>query len=108
MAQETMALAESADAGHFVALMAKEIFRLKTIPRVFRKTDSKLLEEHLKISKVIHDLRLRVDITSLQEMVELGEIEVQRVDKTHQLADPLIKYGASALRLMDVLKCEKL
>ena len=108
MAQETMALAESADVGHFVALMAKEIFRLETVPRAFRKTDSKSLEEYLKISKVIHDLRLRVGITSLQEMVKLGEIEVQWVDKTHQLADPLIKYGASALRLMDVLKCGKL
>ena len=35
MASETMALAESADADHFVALMTKEIFALKTAPRVF-------------------------------------------------------------------------
>ena len=41
-------------------------------------------------------------------MVKLGKIEVQWVDKTHQLADSLTKYGASAVFLMDVLKCGKL
>ena len=89
MASETMTLAQSADAGHFVALMTKEIFGLKTAPRVFCKTDNKSLEEHLKISKVIQDLRLRVDITRLQEMEKLGKIEVQWVNKTHQLTDSL-------------------
>ena len=95
-----MALAESADAGHFVALMIKEIFGLKAAPRAFCKTDNKSLEEHLKSSKVIQNLRLRVDIARLREMVKLGKIEVQWVDKNHQLADPLTKYGASAVRLM--------
>ena len=49
-----------------------------------------------------------MDIARLREMVKLGEIEVQGVDKTHQLADPLTKYGRSAVRLMDVLKYGKL
>ena len=49
-----------------------------------------------------------MDIARLREMVKLGEIEVQAVDKTHQLADPLTKYGRSAVRLMDVLKYGKL
>ena len=48
MASETMALAESADAGHFATLMSKEIFGLKTVPKVFCKTDNKSLEEYLK------------------------------------------------------------
>ena len=56
MASETMALAESADADHFVALMTKEMFALKIAPRVFCKTDNKSLEKHLKSSKVIQDL----------------------------------------------------
>ena len=108
MSSETMALAESADAGHFVALKTKQIFGLKTASRGFCKTDHISLEEHLKCSKVIQDLRLRVDITRLWEMVKLGEKEVYWVDKTHQLTDPLTKYGATAVRLMDVLKCGKL
>ena len=48
MASETMALSESANAGHFVVLMTKEIFGLRTDPRVFCKTDNKSLEKHLK------------------------------------------------------------
>ena len=40
--------------------------------------------------------------------MKLGEKEVYWVDKTHQLTDPLTKYGATAVRLMDVLKCGKL
>ena len=48
MASETMALSESTNAGHFVALMTKEIFGLKTDPRVFYKIDNKSLEKQLK------------------------------------------------------------
>ena len=40
MASETMALAESANAGDFVVLMTKGIFGLKTAPRRFCKTDN--------------------------------------------------------------------
>ena len=108
MRSETMVLAQSADAGHFVTSMTKEIFGLKMVPRVFCKTNDKSLEEHLKSSKVIQDLRLRVDIARLREMVKIDEIEVQSVDKINQLAGPLTKYGASAVCLMDVLKCGKL
>ena len=88
--------------------MTKEILGLKTVPRVFCKTD-KSLEEHLKSSKVIQDLRLRVDIIArLSEMVKLGKIEVHWVDKTHQLADLLTRYGASVVCLLNVFKCGKL
>ena len=82
MVSETMALAESADADQFVTLMTKQIFGLKTAPTLFCKTGNKTLEEYLKSSKVIQELRLRVDNARLQEMVKLGEIEVQWVDKT--------------------------
>ena len=76
MASETMALAESADAGHFPVLMSKEIFGLKTVPRVFCKTDNKSLEEYLKSSKVMQDLRLIVDIARLREIVKFGDINI--------------------------------
>ena len=54
---------ESAEAD-FVALMTKEISGSKTASIVFCKTD-KSLEEQLKCSKVIQDLRLRVDVARL-------------------------------------------
>ena len=62
MATETIALSESADAGHFVALMTKEIFGLITVPKVFCCTDNKSPEEHIKSLNVIQDNRLRVDV----------------------------------------------
>ena len=49
-----------------------------------------------------------MDITRLREMVKLGETEVHWVGKTHQWVDPLTEYGASVVRLMDVLKYGKL
>ena len=57
-----------------------------------------------KSSIVTQDLRFGVDIARLREMMKLDEIEVHWVDKTHQLADSLTKYGASAVRLMEVWK----
>ena len=132
MASETMTLAESAEAGHFVAFMTKEIFGLKTVPRVLDNfvckrfavqtvlqsrefviqinfehdtiVDKKSLKEHLKSSNVIQDRRLRVDIARVREILKLGIIEVHWVDKTYQLADPLKKYDVSAVRVMGVLK----
>ena len=47
MELETMTLAESPNAGYFVALTTKEISGLNTAPKVFRKTDNKSLEEPL-------------------------------------------------------------
>ena len=132
MASETMTLAESAEAGHFVAFMTKEIFGLKTVPRVLDNfvckrfavqtvlqsrefviqinfehdtiVDKKSLKEHLKSSNVIQDRRLRVDIARVREILKLGIIEVHWVDKTYQLADPLKKYDVSAVCVMGVLK----
>ena len=45
---EKVALAESADAGHFVTLMTKEIFGLETAPSVFCKTDKSVEKQELK------------------------------------------------------------
>ena len=68
MASETMAVAESVDAGHFIALMTKEIFGLKTAPRVFTRTYNKSQEDYLKSSNVTQDLRLRADTARPREI----------------------------------------
>ena len=39
--------------------------------------------------------------------MKLGKTEVQWVDKTHQLADPLTKYDTSVVHLRDILKSGK-
>ena len=104
LASETMALSEAADAGHFVAKMTAEVFSLKSAPSVTCYTDSKSLVDNLQSSKIIQDMRIRVDVARIREMVHLGEIQVIWVNKTKQLADPLTKAGASATRLLEVLR----
>lgn len=104
LSSETMALSESADAGYFVASMVKEIFNLDVAPSVACKTDNQSPGEHLESTKIIQDLRLRVDIARLREMIQLREINVQWVPGAEQIADYMTKYGASSARLVHVLK----
>jgi hypothetical protein len=103
LASEAMAFAEAADAGYLVAEMVKEVCGTTRKVEVNCYSDSKSLKDHLETSNIIADLRLRVDMARLQEMVELGEISVHWVDGKQQLADSLTKYGASTISLMRVL-----
>ena len=104
LASETLALSEAADAGFFVAKMTQEVFGMQDAPKVTCFTDNKSLFDNLQSSKLVQDLRIRVDIARIREMVHLGEIEVVWVDKKKQLADPLTKAGASSTRLLEVLR----
>ena len=104
LASETMALAEAADAGYFLAQITQEILNLKKKLKIVCTTDSKSLVDHLSNSKVIQDVPLRVDIARLREMVKLQEISINWVHGSFQLADALTKYGASTSVLVEVLK----
>ena len=103
LASEAMAFAEAADAGYLIAEMVKEICGTTRLVEINCYSDSKSLKDHLETSNIIADLRLRVDVARIQEMVELGESCVHWVEGKRQLADPLTKYGASAVSLMKVL-----
>ena len=103
LAAETMALADAADAGNLLAASIKELFGRLTKMEIICVTDSKSLKEHLQTSNVIEDMRLRLDMARLQEMVDLGEIKIAWVKGKQQLADSLTKFGASAVQLLEVL-----
>ena len=96
-----MALAEAADSGYYVAAMIEEIFRVKCKVKCY--TDNKSLKDHLETSNIVSDLRLRVDIARLKEMVSTGEISISWVEGKRQLADCLTKYNAPAAQLVEVL-----
>ena len=106
-ASETMAGAETADAGVLIAAMVTELFRIPT-PTVECWTDSKSLIDHLNTSHVIQDCRLRVDMARIREMVKLKEIHLRWLPNKLQLADPLTKAGASSKRLLEVLTSGRL
>ena len=103
LAAETMMIAETADAGFCVATMLKEIFALEQLPAVRVMTDSKSFIDHLDSSRVIQDTRMRVDMARIREIIQLKEAHVAWVPKEEQLADPLTKQGASAVKLLAVL-----
>ena len=98
LASETMLLADAADAGYYVAAMVEEIFGMKLKYQVQCYTYSKSFKDHLETRNIVSDLRLRVDMARLKEMVEKEEITINWVDKEHQLADSLTKHSASAAR----------
>jgi len=103
LASETLALSEGVDASHFVAAIFKEIFCLSHLPIVKCITDSKSLFELLRTTNVTKDLRLRVDIARLRQLLE-NEIDVQWIEGSYQLADCLTKSGASSNLLLNVLQ----
>lgn len=74
LASETMALAEAVDAGYLVAANMQNM----------------------------SDLRTRVDMAGIQEVVELKEINIMWVEGKQQLADGLTKCGVPAALLVKV------
>ncbi len=71
-----MAFAEAADAGYLVAEIIKEVNGTTRKVVVNCYSDSKSLKDHLESSNIISDLRMRVDMARLQEMIELKEINI--------------------------------
>ena len=104
LASETLALGEGADASYLLASLLKEILVLEEIPKIKCVTDSKSLYDTLRTTNVTKDLRLRVDIARLREMIEKEEIDVSWVEGKYQLADSMTKGTASPNRLLDVLE----
>ena len=72
------------------------------------KTDNNSLMETLHTTKLIKDMRLRVDIGRLREMIQQNEILIEWIDGRLQLADVLTKAGVSAARLVEVLESSHL
>ena len=51
----------------------------------------------------VEDLRLRVDMARLKEMVDVGEINIEWIEGKRQLADPLTKLRATSALLVKTL-----
>ena len=70
LASEILALAEGADASYLIATMLMEMFKLQSVPKLICYTDNKSLYETVKTTNSTKDLRLRVEIAKLCQMVE--------------------------------------
>lgn len=108
IASETLALGEGADASFLLASILKDIFLMKSLPKITCFTDNKSLYDTLNTTNVTKDLRLRVDIARLRQMVEEEELKIKWIAGKQQLADCLTKRGATPNKLLDVLESCKL
>ena len=68
--------------------------KLTENPQVIVVTNSRSLFEALGSSKQVSNKRLRLDVGSLREMIERGEITINWVQGSRQLSDALTKQGA--------------
>ena len=69
LASEALTLSEAADVGVLKAAMLQETFRLPRLPEVFCKTDNASLVETLKLSNLVSEWHLRIDVTRMEEMM---------------------------------------
>ena len=66
-------------------------------------TDNKSLQDALKSSKYVLDRRLRIDISSLKELIDYEHMQICWVPTDEQLADVLTKTGVNADKLINTL-----
>ena len=71
-------------------------------------TDNRSLKDSIYSTKTLQDKHLIIDITIIKEMITTKEIEsISWIESELQLADCLMKRGALATKLLDVLRNRK-
>ena len=105
LAAEALALVEGLDACYFVKSILQEMIKVKNEHRIPIKcyTDNKSLSENIHSTKLISEKRLRLDLASIKESVNVGDIEVIWVRTSKQISDCLTKAGADFRNLVEVL-----
>lgn len=107
LAGETLAMSDGIDNAIFLATLFSELTTgsagLNALPLIC-VTDNHSLFDALKSTKQVTEKRLRLDISSIKELIQNKTIkEVLWSDTKAQLADCLTKKGASALMLLKAL-----
>ena len=107
LAAETLALVDGRDTVYYLSCLIGEILYNKKANKVPIEcfTDNKPLFENIHSTKSVNEKRLRVDIASIKQMLQKGEIsKINWIENCHQLADCLTKKGASSVKLLEILK----
>ena len=68
------------------------------------KTDNRSLYDAVHSTTAVEEKRLRVEIAAIRESLRNGEVQVDWIPKTKQLADCLTQQGADSKKLMEVLE----
>ncbi|KAL2093504.1 hypothetical protein ACEWY4_010816 [Coilia grayii] len=106
LAGETLAMSEGIDNAIFLAMLFSELTSGCTdhSPPIICVTDNHSLVDALKSTKSVSEKRLRLEISSIKELVQMQKIErVLWSNTKEQLADCLTKKGAPAHQLLKAL-----
>ena len=106
LAAEAIACADGLDMSLFLSVLLAELSGTDmVVPAVIGRTDCKSLFDALNSTKDVTEKRLRLEINGIKEqMGNGGQVCVQWVQSSEQLANCLTKKGASSARLMAVLE----
>ena len=108
LASETLAMADAIDSAIFLASLYTEIMSGKADPThlpITCLTDCHSLWDAIRSTKQVSEKRLRLEISSIRELIQTGQIEsVKWIETKHQLADCLTKKGASCHNLLRALQ----
>jgi hypothetical protein len=103
LAGETLALADGIDNAIFLSTLYKELMLEELLP-IRCVVDNHSLCDAIKSTKFVSDKRLRLEISSIKELIERKQIQhVQWSTSKEQLADCLTKKGASPYILLKAI-----
>jgi len=101
-------MADAIDNGVFLTSLFSELMTGDANPEkipIVCLMDCHSLFDALKSTMQVSEKRLRLEISNIRELIQLGQIEsVKWIDTTCQLADCLTKKGASCVHLLRVLQ----
>ena len=105
LAAECLALQDAADSAVLIAgLLSEMLYNSKKSINIVAKTDNRGVHGALISTKAVKDMRLRVDMAYLKQMLEKQELEkVLWIHSAEQLADCLTKKTASSKALLNCL-----
>ena len=102
LSAETQSVLEAVDTAHLVKMFLSDILGQEISVTLY--TDNKSLTDAINTTNLVQDRRLRVDLASLREMNDDGEVNFKWVESKGQVADVLTKVGASKKHLLQILK----
>lgn len=107
IAAETLSLQTGIEEAVYLKKMITEILNVE-LP-VTAVVDNRSLVEALHSTKLVDDKRLRIDISSIKQSIEIGEIDaVKWCPGIKQLANCMTKKGASGYELLEVFQTGRL
>lgn len=108
LAAEALSMADGLDSAYCLGYLLSEVVfnkpKKNKIP-IEVCTDNKSLFENIYSTKAVSEKRLRVEIGSIKEMLNKGELSsVKWIESRAQISNCLTKHGASCKELMDILQ----